>query len=172
MTSSGVKPLSTSSSISRQGASPRAANGTVECPPTTTRAPSSATRCARRFMFSNPETYIAAFARDGSGAEDAGGVARRSKTASVGSIHGCRARARERQAEVDLERGRALIDIPLGEAPGLLGVARDDGVGGIRWALAVDMRAGGEDPGRGQTIRGNHPAQLDELLFPLAGIPE
>ena len=43
-----------------------------------------------------------------------------------------RAGARERQPEVDLERGRTLIDVPLGEPPGLLGIARDDGVGGIR----------------------------------------
>jgi hypothetical protein len=44
-------------------------------------------------MFSNPETYIAVFAGDGCSVEPAGGVARRSKTASVGSIQGCRARS-------------------------------------------------------------------------------
>ena len=38
--------------------------------------------------------------------------------------------------------------------------------------LAVDVRTGGEDAGRRETIRRNHAAQLDELLFPLAGIPE
>ena len=58
--SSGVKPLSTSSSISRHGASPRPANGTLECPPTTMRAPSSAARRASRFMFANPAAIIAA----------------------------------------------------------------------------------------------------------------
>jgi len=35
--------------------------------------------------------------------------------------------------------------------------------------LAVDVRAGREDPRSGEMIGGDHPAQLDELLLPLPG---
>src|SRR5258706_6253700 len=54
MASSGDSPLSTRSSSSRHGASPRSANGTVECPPMTRRAPSSTDRRVSSFIFAKP----------------------------------------------------------------------------------------------------------------------
>ena len=79
---------------------------------------------------------------------------------------------RERKPEVDLQRRRALRDVRLGMPARLLGVARDDRVGGIGGVLAVDVRAGREDARPGQTVGRDHPAQLVELLVPLPRIAE
>ena len=82
------------------------------------------------------------------------------------------ARARQRQAKVDLQRGRALLDVPLGKPSRLVGIARDDGIVRIGGMVAVDMRPAREDPRPLQPIVRDHLPKSRELVVPLAGIAE
>jgi hypothetical protein len=81
-----------------------------------------------------------------------------------------RLRARERKAEVDFQRRRAVRHVDLGLATRLLRIARDDRVRRIRGMLAVDVRPGRENPRPGKSVGRDHPPQLDELVVPLPGI--
>src|SRR5205814_7172865 len=76
----------------------------------------------------------------------------------------------EGKAEVDFQCRSDGLYVTLGKPPRFVGVAGHDRVGGVRRTLAVDVRTGREDPGRGETIGGDHPAQFYKLLLPLAWI--
>src|SRR6266540_4300165 len=81
-----------------------------------------------------------------------------------------RLRAGERKPVVDFQRGRPALDRQFRVPPRLLRVARDHGVCRVRRTVAVDVRAGREDPRTGTAVRGDYPPQLVELLVPLTRV--
>ena len=83
-----------------------------------------------------------------------------------------RLRAGQRQPEVDLERGRAPLDVALGQTSRLVCIASDDGVVGVGRVVAVDVRAAGEDVRPLQAVGGDHLSERHELVVPLSGIAE
>ena len=78
--------------------------------------------------------------------------------------------AAERQAEIDLDRRRALRNRTLGEPSCLVGVARHDRIVGIGGPFAVDVGAGCVDARPAQPVGRDHRPQPGEVLVPLAGV--
>ncbi len=83
-----------------------------------------------------------------------------------------RLRARQRQPEIDLDRGCALRHRPFGKLPRFIGVAGDHRIAGIGRPWAVDVGAGRVDARAAQAVGGDRRTQAREGLVPLAGVAE